>query len=33
MVDEYQLKDGRKVYLLAEGRLVNLSTPKDIPLP
>src|SRR5260370_1102678 len=31
MVDEYQLKDGRKVYLLAEGRLVNLSTAEGHP--
>jgi len=31
MVDEYQLKDGRRVYLLAEGRLVNLSTAEGHP--
>src|SRR5712692_10626173 len=31
MVDEYQMKDGRKVYLLAEGRLVNLSTAEGHP--
>src|SRR5258708_19711562 len=31
LVDEYQLKDGRKVYLLAEGRLVNLSTAEGHP--
>jgi adenosylhomocysteinase len=31
MVDEYQLKNGRKVYLLAEGRLVNLSTAEGHP--
>ena len=30
-VDEYQLKDGRKVYLLAEGRLVNLSAAEGHP--
>lgn len=24
-VDEYHLKDGRKLYLLSEGRLVNLA--------
>src|SRR5260370_19255940 len=31
MLDEYQLKDGRKAYLLAEGRLVNLSTAEGHP--
>ena len=31
LVDEYKLKDGRKVYLLAEGRLVNLSTAEGHP--
>src|SRR5438046_7231742 len=31
LVDEYQLRDGRKVYLLAEGRLVNLSTAEGHP--
>jgi adenosylhomocysteinase len=31
MVDEYLMKDGRKVYLLAEGRLVNLSTAEGHP--
>lgn len=30
-VDEYVLKDGRKVYLLAEGRLVNLSAAEGHP--
>jgi adenosylhomocysteinase len=31
LVDEYKLKDGRKIYLLAEGRLVNLSTAEGHP--
>src|SRR5881398_780798 len=31
LVDEYQLRDGRKVYLLGEGRLVNLSTAEGHP--
>jgi len=26
-VDEYVMRDGRKIYLLSEGRLVNLSRP------
>ena len=30
-VDEYQLKDGRRIYLLAEGRLVNLSAAEGHP--
>jgi len=30
-VDEYTLKDGRKVYLLAEGRLVNLASAEGHP--
>ena len=30
-VDEYRLKDGRKLYLLAEGRLVNLSAAEGHP--
>lgn len=30
-VDEYTLKDGRKVYLLAEGRLLNLSAAEGHP--
>ena len=30
-VDEYLLKDGRKIYLLAEGRLVNLSAAEGHP--
>lgn len=30
-VREYHLKDGRKIYLLAEGRLVNLSAAEGHP--
>lgn len=30
-VEEYELNDGRKVYLLAEGRLVNLSAAEGHP--
>jgi adenosylhomocysteinase len=30
-VEEFQLKDGRKIYLLAEGRLVNLSAAEGHP--
>jgi adenosylhomocysteinase len=30
-VDEYSLKSGRKIYLLAEGRLVNLSAAEGHP--
>jgi len=30
-VDEYQMKDGRKIYLLGEGRLVNLATAEGHP--
>jgi adenosylhomocysteinase len=30
-VDEYTLKDGRKIYLLAEGRLVNLAAAEGHP--
>ncbi len=30
-VDEYTLKDGRKVFLLAEGRLVNLAAAEGHP--
>jgi adenosylhomocysteinase len=30
-VDEYRLPDGRRVYLLAEGRLVNLSAAEGHP--
>lgn len=31
LVDEFMLKDGRKVYLIAEGRLVNLATAEGHP--
>jgi adenosylhomocysteinase len=31
LVDEYRLKDGRKIYLLGEGRLVNLATAEGHP--
>ena len=30
-LDEYRLKDGRKLYLLAEGRLVNLAAAEGHP--
>lgn len=30
-VDEYTLKSGRKIYLLAEGRLINLSSAEGHP--
>ncbi|HEV8131408.1 MAG TPA: adenosylhomocysteinase [Acidobacteriota bacterium] len=30
-VDEYQLKDGRRVYLLGEGRLINLTSAEGHP--
>ena len=30
-VDEYTLKDGRKIFLLAEGRLINLSSAEGHP--
>ncbi len=30
-VEEYTMKDGRKIYLLAEGRLVNLSAAEGHP--
>jgi adenosylhomocysteinase len=30
-VEEYSLKDGRKVYLLGEGRLVNLACAEGHP--
>ncbi len=30
-VDEYTLRDGRKLYLLAEGRLVNLASAEGHP--
>ena len=31
MVEEYRLKDGRKVYLLGEGRLINLAAAEGHP--
>src|SRR5437879_283911 len=31
LVDEYELKDGRKIYLLGEGRLVNLAMAEGHP--
>ena len=30
-MDEYTLKDGRKIFLLAEGRLINLSSAEGHP--
>jgi adenosylhomocysteinase len=30
-VDEYTLKDGRKIFLLAEGRLLNLAAAEGHP--
>jgi adenosylhomocysteinase len=30
-VDEYILKDGRKIYLLGEGRLINLAAAEGHP--
>src|SRR5690606_31188102 len=30
-IEEYQLNDGRKIYLLAEGRLVNLAAGDGHP--
>ena len=30
-MDEYQLEDGRKIYLIGEGRLVNLATAEGHP--
>ncbi|HEV2963249.1 MAG TPA: adenosylhomocysteinase [Candidatus Angelobacter sp.] len=30
-VDEYAMKDGRKIYLLAEGRLINLAAAEGHP--
>jgi len=32
LVDEYALKGGKKVYLLAEGRLVNLAAGQGHPV-
>jgi adenosylhomocysteinase len=31
LVDEFQLKDGRKICLIGEGRLVNLATAEGHP--
>jgi adenosylhomocysteinase len=31
LVDEYGMKDGRKIFLLGEGRLVNLATAEGHP--
>ena len=31
LVDEFHLKDGRKIYLIGEGRLVNLATAEGHP--
>lgn len=31
MVDEYAMKDGRKLYLLGEGRLINLAAAEGHP--
>jgi adenosylhomocysteinase len=31
LVDEYAMRDGRKIYLLGEGRLVNLATAEGHP--
>ena len=30
-VEEYQLQDGRKIYLLGEGRLINLTAAEGHP--
>ena len=30
-VDEYTLKDGRRIYLLGEGRLINLTAAEGHP--
>ena len=30
-VDEYRLKDGRRIYLLGEGRLINLAAAEGHP--
>ena len=32
MVDEYRMADGRRIYVLAEGRLVNLSAGQGHPV-
>ena len=31
LVEEFEMKDGRKIYLLADGRLVNLSAAEGHP--
>ena len=31
LVDEYTMADGRRIYLLAEGRLVNLAAAEGHP--
>ncbi|HUJ49856.1 MAG TPA: adenosylhomocysteinase [Bryobacteraceae bacterium] len=31
LVDEFQMKDGRKIFVLGEGRLVNLATAEGHP--
>jgi adenosylhomocysteinase len=31
MVDEYVMRDGRKVYVLGEGRLINLASAEGHP--
>jgi len=31
LVDEFLMKDGRKIYLIAEGRLVNLAAAEGHP--
>ncbi len=31
IVDEYMLKDGRRIYLLGEGRLINLAAAEGHP--
>jgi adenosylhomocysteinase len=31
LVDEFAMRDGRKIYLLGEGRLVNLATAEGHP--
>ena len=30
-VEEYRLKDGRRIYLLSEGRLINLASAEGHP--
>jgi adenosylhomocysteinase len=30
-VDEYQMKDGRRIYILGEGRLINLASAEGHP--